>query len=173
MLSSVLPSSASASGQDTMIDPVDTEFEVGPEFLLNDSQEGQTSPGHGECSYEDRKEPLEEAMGSKPKEHAVDQVSDASSNDDSTVIMEDTDVQKDPKIEEHVLDQEQGHQKTVETSAKSKSPVAQPVHPEAVMEPMVSTDLPSYAVAEVHLKVFQNSFFFLLGPLPSLSLNEL
>ena len=149
------------------LDPVDMEFEVGPEFLLSDSQEEQTSPEHGKCSDEDEKKPLEEATGSKPK----DEVSDPSLDDDSFVKVEDIEVQKDPKIQERVVDQEQGHQKTAETSAKSLSPVAQPVRPEAVVQPMVCTELPSYAVAEVHLKVFQNSFFFLFGPLTSLSLN--
>lgn len=154
------------------LDPVDMEFEVDPGFLcLSDSQEGQTFPEHGKCSDEDGKKPLEEATGSKPKENAIDEVSDTSLDDDSRVIVEDTEVQKDPKIQECVVDQEQGHQKTAETSAKSLSPVAQPVRPEAVVEPMVCTELPSYAVAEVHLKVFQNSFFFLFGPLTSLSLN--
>ncbi|XP_075814609.1 circadian clock protein PASD1 [Microtus pennsylvanicus] len=144
----------STSEEDSMreaknrLDPVDMEFEVGPGFLfLSDSQEGKTSPEHGDCSDENGKKPLEEATSSKPKEHAIDEVSDTSL-DDSYVIVEDTEVQKDPKIQEHVVDQEQGHQKTAETSAKSLSPVAQPVRPEAVVEPMVCTELPSYAVAE-------------------------
>ncbi|XP_049979561.1 uncharacterized protein [Alexandromys fortis] len=133
----------STSEQDSIIeakkglDPVDMEFDVGPEFLfLSDGQEEQTSPEHGECSDENGKKPLEEATGSKPKEHAIDEVSDTSSDDDSCAIGEDTEVQKDPKIQERVVDQEQGHQKTAETSTQSLSPVAQPVRPEAVVEPM-------------------------------------
>ncbi|CAO2621708.1 hypothetical protein LEMLEM_LOCUS17307 [Lemmus lemmus] len=176
MLSSVLPSSASTSEQDSMIEakyrlePVDNEFEVGSEFLLSDSQEGLTSPESGEFSDEDEKKPLEGATGWKPKEHAIDEVTDDSSDDDYYEIVEDTDVPKDPKIQEVVVDQEQAHQKTVETIPKRPSPVAQPVYPvaqsmcpvaqpvhpvadpvcpEAVLEPMVCTDLPTYAVAEM------------------------
>ncbi|KAH0516631.1 Transmembrane gamma-carboxyglutamic acid protein 3 [Microtus ochrogaster] len=106
------------------LDPVDMEFDVGPGFLfLSDSQEGQTSPEHGECSDEDGKKPLEEATGS------IDEVSDTSSDDDSCVIVEDTHAPKDPKFQEHVVDQEQRNKKTAEISTKILSPVAQPVHP--------------------------------------------
>ncbi|CAO2621616.1 hypothetical protein LEMLEM_LOCUS17282 [Lemmus lemmus] len=118
------------------LDPVDMEFEVGPEFLLSDSQKGQNSPKYGECSSKDGKKPLEEATGSKPKEYAIDEAPGACPDDYSCVIVEDTEIQKDPKIQELVVDQEQRHQKTVETSAQSPSPVAQPVRPEAVLEPM-------------------------------------
>ncbi|CAO2621710.1 hypothetical protein LEMLEM_LOCUS17308 [Lemmus lemmus] len=118
------------------LDLVDNEFEVGSEFLLSDSQEGQTSPESGEFSDEDEKKPLEGATGWKPKEHAIDEIPDASSDDDYCEIVEDTDVQKDPKIQEVVVDQEQAHEKTVETIAQPVHPVADPVCPEAVLEPM-------------------------------------
>lgn len=173
MLSSVLTSSACTSEDDSMreeknrLDPVDMEFDVGPGFLfLSDSQEEPSSPEHGERSDENAKKPLEEATGSKPKEHAIDEVSDASSDDDSCVIVEDTEVQKDPKIQERVVDQEQGIKKTAEISTKILSPAAQPVRPvehpvrpKAVVKPMVCTDLPTYAVVEVHLSL--SKFIFL------------
>ncbi|CAO2621714.1 hypothetical protein LEMLEM_LOCUS17310 [Lemmus lemmus] len=117
------------------IDPVDMGFDVGPEFLLSDSQEKQTSREYEECSDEDEKKPLEGETGSKPKEHAIDEVTDASLDNDPSEIVEDTEVQKDTKIQELVVDQ-QGHQKTVETFAKSPSPVAQPMHPEEMVELM-------------------------------------
>nr|XP_034342479.1 circadian clock protein PASD1-like [Arvicanthis niloticus] len=50
-----------------MLEPQDREFEVGPEFLLNDSQDTEATPEQGECTEEDVKKPLVEAKLSNPK----------------------------------------------------------------------------------------------------------
>ncbi|KAL1766523.1 protein model 1141, (NCBI) [Sigmodon hispidus] len=132
-----------------LLEPLDIEFEVAPEFLLNDSEDEQSSLKQGEHSKVDMKKPLEEAKGPNPKEHVIDEALGASSDEDCCVIVENTEVKKGPKIRELTVDQGQGTQKTLEAAPKCPSTVVTPVHrPEAVVEPMVRTDLPSSNVAE-------------------------
>ncbi|XP_034342478.1 uncharacterized protein LOC117695937 [Arvicanthis niloticus] len=123
-ISSTTPVSTSTSRQGYeidpkyMLEPQDREFEVGPEFLLNDSQDTEATPEQGECTEEDVKKPLVEAKLSNPKEHVIDEYSachDASSDDDFCIITEDTEHKKDPKFQEVVVGQEQGHQKPKRT----------------------------------------------------------
>lgn len=163
MLSSLAPT----FGQGYVIDPKfmqepqDIEFEVGPEFLLNDSQDEQASTEQEECTEEDVKKPLEEAKISNPKEHAIDEDSachDASSDDDVCIITEDTEDKKDPKVQEVIVGQEQKRQKAPEAALSCSTTPLQAVRPEAVVQPIVRTDLQVHD-AEVHLKVFQNAFF--------------
>ncbi|XP_036031491.1 circadian clock protein PASD1-like [Onychomys torridus] len=140
-------SPASAFGQGSMIDPrylqdpVDIEFEVSPEFLVNDNQEEQASPEQGEQSDENMKKTLEEATDPNPKEHVIREVS-GPSVEDSCGIVEEIEVDKGPKIQEPIVDQDQVHQKIVETATKCPSTVVRPVHPKALVEPRVCTDLP-------------------------------
>nr|XP_042125104.1 uncharacterized protein LOC121825700 isoform X2 [Peromyscus maniculatus bairdii] len=146
------------------------EFEVAPKFLMDDSQEKQASPEQGECTDEDVKKPLEEAMGSNPKEHVIDKVPGASSDEDHCVIVDEIEVKKGPKIQKPIVDQREGHQKIVETTAKCLSTVVQPVRPEAMVEPRVRTDLPACIVTErrrpLHLQrpLLGERFAQLCGP---------
>lgn len=135
------------------------EFEVPPEFLLNDSEE-EASPEQGDCTEEDVKKPLEETKVSNPKEHVIDEGSAIlaiSSDDESCIIIEDTGDKKDPEIKEVVTAQVQGHQKAPEAVPLCRITPLQAVRPEAVVEPMVRRDLWAHE-AEVHLKGFQNAF---------------
>lgn len=168
-ISSVLPSLAPKSGQGYVIDPKfmlepnDMEFEVGPEFLLNNNQDEQASSEQGECTEEDVKKPLEEAKVSNPKEHVIDEDSahhDTSSDDDCCVIIEDTENEKDPKIQEVIISKEQGHQKAPGTVPSRPTTRLRAVRPEAVVEPIVRRDVRVHD-AEVYLKVFQNAFLHL------------
>ncbi|XP_059107447.1 circadian clock protein PASD1-like [Peromyscus eremicus] len=146
-------SPASSSDQGSTIDPksslepVNMEFEVGSEFLLNDSQEEQASPEQGECNDKDVKKPLKEATGSNPKEHVID-VHDSSSDEDYCVIVKEIKAKKGPKIQKPIVDQGQEHQKIVETAPKCPSTVVLPVRPKAVVEPRVRRDLPACVVTE-------------------------
>ncbi|XP_021044412.1 uncharacterized protein LOC110314339 [Mus pahari] len=122
-----------------MLEPQDMEFEVGPEFLLNDSQEEQASLEQGECTEEDVTKPWEEAKVSNPKEHVIDEDSahqDASSDDDSCIIIEDTEDKKDPKTQEVIKIKEQGDQQAPEAVLPRPTTPLRPVRPEAVVEPM-------------------------------------
>ncbi|XP_052600977.1 circadian clock protein PASD1 [Peromyscus californicus insignis] len=146
-------SSGSTFGQGSMIDPkyfqdpMDKEFEVAPEFLLSDSEEEQASPEQRECSNENVKKPLEEATGSNRKDHVIHEVP-GPSDEVSCVVLEQIEVNKDPKIQEPIVDQGQEHQKIVETAPKCTSTVVQPVHPKALVEPRVRRDLPATVVTE-------------------------
>nr|XP_034342493.1 LOW QUALITY PROTEIN: uncharacterized protein LOC117695961 [Arvicanthis niloticus]XP_034348949.1 LOW QUALITY PROTEIN: uncharacterized protein LOC117701240 [Arvicanthis niloticus] len=137
-ISSTTPVSSPTSGQGYVIDPKymlepqDRELEVGPEFHLNDSRDEQASPEQGECTEEDVKKPLVEAKISNPKEHVIDEYfacHDASSDD------EDSEDKKDPKFQEVIVGQEQGHQKAPEAAPSIPTTALQAVHPEAVVEP--------------------------------------
>ncbi|KAL6093394.1 hypothetical protein STEG23_026161 [Scotinomys teguina] len=130
----------------SLLEPMEIEFEVAPELIQNDSQEEQTSPEQREYSDEDVKKPLKEAMGSNSKEHVIDEVPVASSDEDYCVTAEEIEVKKCPKIREPVVGQGQEHQKRVETAPQCPSTVAGPLHPEAVVDPMVYTDLPACVV---------------------------
>ncbi|GAB1302841.1 Predicted gene 1141 [Apodemus speciosus] len=150
-ISSTTPISTPTSGRGVVIDPKymlepnDMEFEVGPEFILNDIQDEQATPEQGECTEEDVKKPLEETKVSDPKEHAVDEDSahrDTSSDDDCCIILEDTQNKKDPKIQEVVIAQKQGHQKTPEAVPSCPTTPFRSVRPEAVVEPIVRRDVP-------------------------------
>ncbi|XP_076417786.1 uncharacterized protein LOC107400241 isoform X2 [Peromyscus maniculatus bairdii] len=145
-------SPASTFGQGSPIDPkyfqdpVDIEFEVAPEFLLSDSEEEEASPER-ECSNEDVKKALEEATGSNPKDHVIHEVP-RPSDEDSCVIVEQIEVKNGPKIQEPIVDQGKEHQKIVETAPKCPSTVVRPMHPKALVEPMVRRDLPPSVVTE-------------------------
>ncbi|KAL6036937.1 hypothetical protein STEG23_015249 [Scotinomys teguina] len=128
-----------------LLEPVGMEFKAASEYLLNDSQEEQASPEH---SDENVKKPLEEAMGSKPKEHVIDEVPDDSSDEDYCAIVEDYNVKIGRKTREPIVDQVQGRQKTVERAPQCASTVARPVQPMAVVKPIVRTDLPAYVAAQ-------------------------
>ncbi|KAL6029865.1 hypothetical protein STEG23_010727 [Scotinomys teguina] len=125
-----------------LLEPVGMEFKAASEYLLNDSQEEQASPEH---SDETVKKPLEEAMGSKPKEHVIDEVPDDSSDEDYCAIVEDYNVKKRRKIQEPIVDQVQGRHKTVERAPQC----ARPVKPMAVVKPIVRTDLPASVATQL------------------------
>ncbi|XP_031194221.1 circadian clock protein PASD1 [Mastomys coucha] len=146
-ISSSSPVSSSGKGYvidpKNMLEPQDMEFEVPPEFLLDDSEE-EASPEQGDCTEEDVKKPLEETKVSNPKEHVIDEGSAIlaiSSDDESCIIIEDTGDKKDPEIKEVVTAQVQGHQKAPEAVPLCGITPFQAVRPEAVVEPMVSRDL--------------------------------
>nr|XP_034348977.1 uncharacterized protein LOC117701293 [Arvicanthis niloticus] len=164
-----------------MLEPQDREFEVGPEFLLNDSQDTEATPEQGECTEEDVKKPLVEAKLSNPKEHVIDEYSachDASSDDDFCIITEDTEHKKDPKFQEVVVGQEQGHQKVSEAAPSCPTTPLQAVHPEASLNSLcpekhrLTTD-PCYFVYlqmqpkrtyQYHRPLFGEKFAQLCGP---------
>ncbi|XP_038956271.1 circadian clock protein PASD1 isoform X3 [Rattus norvegicus] len=125
-----------------LLEPQDMEFEVAPEFLLNDSQEEQASTEQEECTEENVKKPLEELKGSISEDHGIDKDSAHHnvSSDDDCCIIENVQEEKDPKIKEAVC-QEQEHQKSPETTSSRPTTPLQAVRPEAVVEPIVRTDL--------------------------------
>nr|XP_034342490.1 uncharacterized protein LOC117695955 [Arvicanthis niloticus] len=144
-----------------MLEPQDREFEVGPEFLLNDSQDTEATPEQGECTEEDVKKPLVEAKLSNPKEHVIDEYSvchDASSDDDFCIITEDTEHKKDPKFQEVVVGQEQGHQKVSEAAPSCPTTPLQAVHPEA------SLKMQPKRTYQYHRPLFGEEFAQLCGP---------
>ncbi|KAL6030736.1 hypothetical protein STEG23_017139, partial [Scotinomys teguina] len=129
-----------------LLEPVGMDFKAASEYLLNDSQEEQGSPEHND---ETVKKPLEEAMGSNPKEHVIDEVPDDSPDEHYCAIVEDYNVKKGRKTREPILDQVQGRQKTVERAPQCVSTVSRPVKPMAVVKPIVRTDLPAYVAAQL------------------------
>ncbi|CAH6779819.1 Gm1141 [Phodopus roborovskii] len=131
---------AAAAAPKNMLDPVDMEFEVSSEFLLDDSHEEQAYLEHDESSDEDVEKPLEEAEGSNLKEHVINDTYSASSDDDCCII-EDVEDKKGPKTKEVIVDQGRGHQKAVETAPKRQGTAVQPVRPEAVVGPMPRSTL--------------------------------
>ncbi|XP_021009115.1 circadian clock protein PASD1 [Mus caroli] len=141
------PAATPTSGQGyviepkNMLEPQDMEFEVGPEFLLIDSQEEEASLEQGEFTEEDVKKPLEETKVCTIKENVIDEDSarqDASSDDDddSCIIIEDTEEKNDPKIQEAIKVQEQEDQKAPEAVPLCPTTPLRAVRPEAVVEPI-------------------------------------
>nr|XP_034342488.1 uncharacterized protein LOC117695952 [Arvicanthis niloticus] len=186
-ISSTTPVSTSTSRQGYeidpkyMLEPQDREFEVGPEFLLNDSQDTEATPEQGECTEEDVKKSLVEAKLSNPKEHVIDEYSachDASSDDDFCIITEDTEHKKDPKFQEVVVGQEQGHQKVSEAAPSCPTTPLQAVHPEASLNSLcpekhrLTTDLCYFVYLQMqpkrtyqyHHPLFGEKFAQLCGP---------
>ncbi|KAL6041009.1 hypothetical protein STEG23_019149, partial [Scotinomys teguina] len=159
-------SRTSTFGQVSLIDTKtllacgDIKLEVAPEIPLNDSQEEQASPEKSKWSDENVKKPLDEGIGSNLKEHVVDEVPGASSDEDDCIIVEAYQVKRGRKNRLPILDQGQGQQKTVQTDPKYPHTVKQPVQPKAEVEAMVHTDLPACVEAEV-VAVTND-----LGPLP-------
>ncbi|XP_076417726.1 uncharacterized protein LOC107400195 isoform X2 [Peromyscus maniculatus bairdii] len=129
------PEQGSTIDPKSSLEPMDMEFEAGPEFLQNDIQDEQASPEQGECNDEDVKKPLEEATSSNPKKEVIE-VFDSSSDEDYCVIVKEINVKKGPKIQQPIVDQGQEHQKTVESSPKCPSREVQSPRPKAVVKPM-------------------------------------
>ncbi|XP_076562257.1 LOW QUALITY PROTEIN: uncharacterized protein LOC117695954 [Arvicanthis niloticus] len=180
-ISSTTPVSTSTSRQGYeidpkyMLEPQDREFEVGPEFLLNDSQDSEATPEQGECTEEDVKKPLVEAKLSNPKEHVIDEYSachDASSDDDFCIITEDTEHKKDPKFQEVIVGQEQGHQKVSEAAPSCPTTPLQAVHPEASLNSLCPGFLNYFVYLQMqpkrtyqyHRPLFGEKFAQLCGP---------
>lgn len=175
----MLPSLAPTSGQGYVIDPKnmlepqDMEFEVGPEFVLIDSQDEQASLEQGEFTEADVKKPLEETKVSIIKEDVIDEDSarqgaSSDDDDDSCIIIEDTEDNKDPKIQEATKVQEQGDQKAPDAVPSRPTTPLRAVRPEAVVEPIVRINL-WVGNAEIHLKVFLKCIFLVCLTLSSLN----
>uniref|UniRef100_J9JI72 PAS domain containing repressor 1 n=3 Tax=Mus musculus TaxID=10090 RepID=J9JI72_MOUSE len=141
------PAATPTSGQGYVIDPKnmlepqDMEFEVGPEFVLIDSQDEQASLEQGEFTEADVKKPLEETKVSIIKEDVIDEDSarqgaSSDDDDDSCIIIEDTEDNKDPKIQEATKVQEQGDQKAPDAVPSRPTTPLRAVRPEAVVEPI-------------------------------------